>query len=72
MWRGSRKELQNRRKLLGVIYEDDHFDDSRDDHKEINFMKMIIMTKAKVIMIIQRLVRGQLERAQQGLEAAAR
>ena len=72
MWRGSRKELQNRRKLLGVIYEDDHFDDSSDDHKEINFMKMIIMTKAKVIMLIQRLVRGQLERAQQGLEAAAR
>ena len=72
MWRGSRKELRNWRKLLGVIYEDDHFDDSCDDHKKINFMKMIIMTKAKVIMIIQRLVRGQLERAQQGLEAAAR
>ena len=58
MWRGSRKELRNWRKLLGVIYEDDHFDDSRDDHKEINFMKMMIVAGIDDILDLKKISRG--------------
>ena len=76
MWQESRKELRSRRKLPGAIRGDDYYydqtiEDDNDDHDD-HGPSDHDLKHGKEIVMIQRVVRGQLERAQQGLEAAAR